>query len=304
MRKIEKLSALLESSSKRLSSSTALRLYYVDEAARLLVLESQTKDDFLQAYAKVRQGVLFSREQSASEIKGTSHALYLAEQTCLIAYLCKAVCEYSAKNGRILDVASFFEEQNAAPEQKSVAYVPSVISDQAYRIFADAISGTSAVYTSSFAQACENVYDGRVGYCILPYETGDEGTLSGFIKMMRKYELYPKYVCSVSSDRAVTKLALLGRSPCESPDAKTLGRYLRITLDSTDFYTFSRLSSACAATGLRLIKSESIPVSWDDDKYGSSLTFDITDVDAAPFLLYLMLEAPECSDKAIYYDLT
>ena len=145
------------------------------------------------------------------------------------------------------------------------------------------------------------MYYGRAGYCILPYESSDEGSLSGFMRLIRKYELCPNMICSVSGEHSVTRFVLLGRSQYPSAfSVKCKRRYLKISIDSTNSGTVAALTGAAEVLGYTLCKTESIPVSWDDGRYAMSLTFDVTGKDVAPFLLYLELEIPECAERSVY----
>ena len=305
MQGIEKLRQMCADSAKRASDTATLRLYNIDEIARFLVYGCADRDDFLQKYATVRRDISSEPQKGVEHSADALCASFEAGESALISYFCAAVCRYASERGKPITADMFFDGTPSEQTENNVAYVRNAISDDAYRMFEKAITGASVTYTASFTAACEEVYYGRVRYCILPYETSDEGTLSGFMKMIRKYELYPKCTCSVRSERAVTKFVLLGRSACELLRPKSAKKYLKITVDSPDFYTFTRLCAASAALKLRLVKSESIPVSWDDGRYGSSLTFDITDAPdlAASFLLYLSREVPDCSDKAIYVEI-
>jgi hypothetical protein len=121
--------------------------------------------------------------------------------------------------------------------------------------------------------------------------------------MIRKYELYPKCTCSVRGERTSTKLVLLSRRPADQVKVIADKRYLRVTVDSPARHTFLKLCAAAQALGFALIKSESAPVSWDEGRYGSVLTFEIGNGGAEEFLLYLTLLVPECSEKSIYTEI-
>jgi hypothetical protein len=75
----------------------------------------------------------------------------------------------------------------------------------------------------------------------------------------------------------------------------------------TSFYgdngqVLSDVILAAMSLGLTLIKTESEAVPWDDGRYGQIITFGANEESVMPFLTYLALEVPECSDKAVFYE--
>ncbi len=267
-----------------IADNGVLASYYIDELARFLVYGCDSNEDFFSLY-----------EEMMSEIL-PSGGLTCAEHS-LIAELCRGICRYSAEKGRRIGLSDFFESDEALGTR--IVYVKNAISDEAYRKFEAVIKNATVEYLPSFASACEEVYYGRSPYCILPYENSEEGTLAGFMRLINKYELYPHFVCSCGGEGGVTHLALLGRAP--SVREENLEMRVRVSLSLLDGVTLAKVVTAASTLGIKLIKTESVPLRWNEGRYGETLTFSADTEGAVPFLIYLSLAAPECSDKAIYY---
>ncbi len=267
---------------KKLDSALDIGLYSMDELARLLVYGCDAEDDFITSYSQVRE--CMPRRQSA-----------------LSAHFCRAVCAYCSERKTALPLSRFFEGESV--DGARVMYVKNAISDEAYRAFSGVLQNASVSYAQSFAHACEEVYYGRVPYCILPYENSEEGVLSGFMRLIHKYELYPHYVCSCKGENGTTGMALLGRSPCIKIESGLQMR-VRVSFYSLDGSTLANVLEVAGAMNLQLIKTDSVPVSWDEGRYGAAVILSADRESVIPFLIYLALEVPECSDKAVYYKIS
>lgn len=268
------------------SSGEDVAAYYFDELARFLTYGCDEAEKFLSLYRKMKEEIFASLNVNSSAC------------VSLISHFCRAVCRYSDEKGRKISISDFFESEELTGGR--ITYVRNALSDEAYRIFERVVENASVEYSGSFASACEEVYYGRVPYCILPYENSEEGALSGFMRLINKYELYPHYVCSCASEGTVTRFALLGRAPCIIADKKREMR-VRVSFHGLECGALSGVSHAASALGLSLIKTESVPLRWDEGRYGVSITFSANSENALPYLLYLAIEISECSDKAIYY---
>lgn len=271
----------ISDTAKSLADTIDIGLYNIDELARLLVYGCDGEDDFLAIYRDARE--CFKERQSA-----------------LIAHFCRAVCTYCAERGIELPLSRFFEAEDDGGAR--VAYVKNAISDEAYRAFSGVLENASVTYLPSFSAACEEVYYGRVPYCILPYENSEEGVLSGFMRLMHKYELYPHYVCSCRGENGTTGMALLGRFPC-TKEENGLQMRVKVSFYSLDGAMLADVLAVAGAMNLQLIKTDSVPVSWDEGRYGGVVTLSADKESVIPFLIYLALEVPECSDKLVYYQL-
>ena len=266
-----------------------LATYYADELARTLVYSCQSEEEFIFEYNRVSFDDIF---------KGVSDN---AQRATLLAYFCRSVYEYAAKKGSPIEPESFFETE--AVEGNMVTYVKNAVSDEAYRVFERVLGEATVFYSESFASACEEVYYGRLPFCILPYENSTEGTLSGFGALMRKYELYKQCVYSCKSENGITKLALMSRAPCVLKSYEGKRMFLRVTFyTSEQKHALLEISAAAAALSLTLIKTESVPLSFDSERYSEEITFSGEKSQIVPFLIYLALEQTDCSDKEVFFE--
>ncbi len=220
------------------------------------------------------------------------------------ALLCRYLTELSQNTSKPINSDMFLPHDTTHPEPK-IAYVKNAYSEAAYRIFSSALPRCTVSYPDSFASACEEVYNNRAGFCILPYETSDDGALSGFRQLIIKYELVQVMSCSVSlnaqngSSRS-TRFALLSKDPCPHIIPKAAPRFLKIIIDNPSSGLLSDIYAVAEFNGLRHVKSESTPVAWDSERYSCAVTFSLGMLDPAAFLLYLALEVPQATADSIY----
>ena len=233
-----------------------------------------------------------------------------AKAECFAAsYLISAFCRKRTEAGAKISVSDFLLGEGE-PENSRIAYMRNPYSDKAYGTFSAGIKNASVLYPSNFAAVCEEVYYGRAGYCILPYESSEEGVLSGFRNLISKYELRPVLTCSVMTDASVqssTRFALLSKSAVrlnarELFSGKSLNEYLKITIGGAQEGIVEKVLAAASFNGISCTKTESVPLPWDDGRYSSAITFSLDKGDPVPFLLYLWLEVPESEIEGIYTD--
>ena len=279
----EKDRATVTENARRLGAEMSARLdvgrYSMDEIAHFLVYGCDGEDSFLDEYRSLRQSI----GELPAELSAQLHS---------------SIYSYFEKKGVRACLSKFFNGESVSSQE--IVYVKSPVSDEAYRLFCTVLENATVSYTQSFALACEEVYYGRAPYCILPYENSEEGTLSGFARLMKKYELCPHYVCSCRTENGTAGMVLLGRAPCT--DVKNgLEMRLRLSFYNLNGELISKVIAVAGELGLSLFKTESLPLQWDEGRYGSSVTFCATMENIIPFLIYLALDVPACSDKAIYY---
>ena len=306
------------------SDLTECRFSFIDDLAYSMFfadggekeLAELTEDGFVSAY-KTLSASLRAKSVSSETPKRTAAFLsgfQSSAETVALSYFCSAVCAKAKEAGHRIDVSDFFDN-DVFPVNSKIAYVRNAFSDEAYKIFSRVVPNSSVVYPGSFVSACEEVYYGRAGYCILPYETLSEGSLSGFQRMIRKYDLEPVFTCSVQSaqntqsGQNVTRFVLLSRGCVPSLwnyrelSGMSSRKYIRITLDNPESGVLSRINLAANVLGLESAKLESVPVSWNSDRYSYVMNFKLLTDDPCPFLLYLEMEVQECSEVCIYTEL-
>lgn len=246
-----------------------------------------------------------SPKETESVVGGAFYGTGVMVSVCL----CRTVCEILAENGIPIPLSEFFGDMTE-PENSKIAYIRNSYSDMAYRAFSETLGQASVLYPDSFSSVCEEVYYGRAGYCILPYETSDDGSLSGFLKLIHKYELAPIMTVGIVTDPdpevgKMTFFALLAKNVKRISGELALKgikstEYLKINIDDSKGNTVAEVSMAALACGLLHVKTESLPILWDRGRYMLSLTFKVNGADILPFLTWLKLSMPECSPESLY----
>ena len=187
-------------------------------------------------------------------------------------------------------------------EYDTVVYLKNSLSDIAYNKFSLLLKDARVSYEESFTAVCEEIYYGRAPYCILPIETSEDGRLSGFGNMIRKYELKIVLSCTVeSANGKMTKFALLKRDVgvIECPQKMYDGEYLEININSGEENSLMKVLSAADYFGYSLNKIDSIPIYYSEKDYYFDVVFK-GNGDLDKFLLWLELEMPGYEIIGIY----
>ncbi len=267
---------------------------------------SAVNDDFVQEYRKISDSL--NPKHNIDEHEAPETNRFVPASNASFGSLCRALlCRYiwslTLGTDRELSAEMFLRQEKSAPDLR-IAYVKNSYSDEAYRTFSSVLKGATVVYPGSFSTVCEEVYNNQAGFCILPYETSDDGALSGFCRLIARYELVQVMSCSVASETPngtrITRFALLSKGFCPSIIPKNDSRFLKIIVDSPEALLLSDIYRAAELNGLKFVKSESIPVEWDSERYSSAVTFALGSYDPTPFLLYLALEVPQSTADSIY----
>lgn len=145
-----------------------------------------------------------------------------------------------------------------APENERISYVKSPLADEAYYLFAAGLTAPTVQYADRFRSCCEDVANGTVGYCILPYENTD-GVLSSLAALADRYRLCCSALCRVfHADGAnVTHFALYSKT---IPPPREGGTYrLRLSLSCPDGREVSSHLLAAAAHGTEVVHLSALP---------------------------------------------
>ena len=192
-------------------------------------------------------------------------------------------------------------EETAAGAHGKVAMVRNRYNELAFERFSSAITGAKRSYVSSFSEACEDVYDNRCEFCVLPIENESDGRLFGFYAMLDRYELKIVSVCALESEERGERViyALAGRKlPDRLP--KELLWYLEFSLVfetgsvAEDVLRVAPLFSAVPG------KLDSLPVGYDDGMQRFYCRFRMSREMAAAMELYLFCEHAEYSCIGMY----
>lgn len=180
---------------------------------------------------------------------------------------------------------SDFTDTGTEQVTTSVAYMQNTFSDKAYRAFSSRFERISASYYPGFREVCEEVYNGRCRFAMLPVFSSRDGQLVSFRKLISKYDLKITLVTDVvMNDDSIMRFALLQKGITDRAFRKHPFLDISVVLDSTEYGMFL---SACETLGAVVLMLHSIPLEYADDRYGLTLQLDIrnTSRDALFFFL-------------------
>ncbi|MBQ8849811.1 MAG: hypothetical protein IJ011_05735 [Clostridia bacterium] len=206
------------------------------------------------------------------------------------ARLCMALGA-SRRYGTELWRHSFFGEEIAAGSHGKVALVRNRYNESAFSCFSKVITTPKEVFSPSFSAACEDVYDSRCEFCILPVENSRNGRLFGFYSMLDRYELKICAVCEPDSEsvEGSAKYALVGRAiPDRVP--KNAHWSFEFSVISDNGKALSDISGVADIFGARLSKIDSLPVEYDSGLQKYYFTFDLPEKNIPPFHLFMSEE--------------
>lgn len=161
-------------------------------------------------------------------------------------------------------------------ENIRVTYLKNTFSDEAYSIFSSCMEKSRVYYSDSFTEVCESVYYNRSDTCILPLENSDEGYLSGFYGLIRKYELKIVLTCNIEDkDGHFTKFALLSKKLMNAmlPQKKTGERFFKISFGPFSESIVCDIIYCAEYFGEALNKIDSRPVYYSENGYVFDITF-------------------------------
>lgn len=201
------------------------------------------------------------------------------------------------KQSRIFDA-----DGEAEFSTDSVVYLKNPLTDLAYNAFSALMTDPRALYEDTFSEVCEEIYYSRSPYCILPIENSEEGRLSGFGNLIRKYELKIVATCSVeSAGGKTTRFALLKRSleRIKCPERLADGEYLEIGFNFGEEQRLADVLYAAEFFGYRLNKIDSTPMYYSEKEYYYDTVFKGSG-ELNKFLFWLELEVPRYEVIGIY----
>lgn len=192
---------------------------------------------------------------------------------------------------------SSFGLWNVTPEHPApgthgkIALVRNRLNEAAYRIFSEAIVAAKASYLPSFADTCEDVFDNRCEFGILPVENTSDGKLFGFYSMLDRYELKICAVCRLEPEdsEGSVRYALVGKTlPSRIPKFAEWNFEGEIVAELEQFP--KEIFEIASEFQAELIQINSLPVLYDDGLQKIYFTFRLSPSNAAAFHLYLTQE--------------
>lgn len=182
-----------------------------------------------------------------------------------------------------------------------IALVRNRYNEEAFSIFERSVQGAKPEFFSSFADACEDVFDNLCEFCILPVENTGDGRFFGFYSMIDRYELRICAVCELETENApeTIRYALVGKHlPRRIPKDTDWNFECYISAEAEAFpYDVFCVAPIFSATP---IKIDSLPILYDDRAHRFYLTFRIPRDLAYAFDLYLSKEHPRYTAIGLY----
>ena len=198
--------------------------------------------------------------------------------------------------------SSLFGEQIAAGLHGKVSLVRNNYNELAFARFSKIITRPKEIFSSSFVSVCEDVYDNRSEFCILPVENSQSGRLFGFYSMIDRYELKICAVCELEAEgesEGSVKYALVGRSLPDRVPKRSRWNF-EFSVISEDGAAFFDIKRASEVFGARLVKIDSLPVEYDGGSQKYYFTFDLPWANIAAFDLFLSEEYARYTSVGAY----
>ncbi len=217
------------------------------------------------------------------------------------AMLCAHLSQ-SQKYGIELYRQSLYEQNDIpAGAHGRVAVVRNKYNEKAYERFMSIITSPKIIYSPSFSEACDDVFDGRCEFCILPIENSQNGRLFSFYSMLDRYELRICATCRLEGETHSERVryALVGKA---SPDRipKNLEWCFEFSIISDSGSIIGDIADICGAFDARLSGIDSLSVSYDDDLQKYYFTFKLPQRTISGFELYLSEEYSRYTPIGLY----
>lgn len=197
-------------------------------------------------------------------------------------------------------LARLFPADGSEEGDDLIAYLRSSYTDRAYRLFGSLLPDPRAVYPTSFAAVCEEVYYNRARFCILPIENSEEGSLRSFRVLIAKYELKIVAVCDVpTSEEGVTRFALLHKNVRLPGKGEEVCFRFTFAVSPYDL-PLDEVLGAMRGYGFTLRTVESVPLGYDDRAMGYDITGAVGEGDLFAFLTYLFCFVPQFDAVGVY----
>ncbi|MBQ7321102.1 MAG: hypothetical protein IJW99_03315 [Clostridia bacterium] len=186
-----------------------------------------------------------------------------------------------------------------------IAYLRNSYADSAYLRFSATLAHPRAAYFDSFADVCEEVYNGICEYGILPLFHSRDGRLHRFFSMLEKYDLRVVCACEVpAAERegvTVTRFALVRKRFL--PIRRMRPSHAELMLPAGDD-DLCELLSAARLCGMTTERVDTRPAEDFDEtgaqNYLVSLRLPREHAPLAAFLAFLSLDLPRATVTGLY----
>ena len=197
-----------------------------------------------------------------------------------------------------LDEKDFLPSYNA---ESSFSYVRNSLSDEAYEVFSEEFEDPRVFYADNFKGAAAAVADGKVGYCILPFE--ERGMrIPSIANLISRFDLK---VCALTpvfgfEGTADMKYALVGKGFVIPEIDDSTDRYLEINVDKNSTASVADLLSALEYLGASVFRVNTISGDSLDEKNYFSVIIKDEGRSFTEILIYLSIFAESYYPVGIY----
>ena len=177
-----------------------------------------------------------------------------------------------------------------------IAYVKNSYNDTAFGQFASFYDGARAAYYNTPVEVCESVVSGECQFCILPLETGKDGKLFSFYKLINDYGLRINCECDLkgSDGDSFTRYALLGKElnfTAQVRRTKGTRIFLEISYSDTENMSMRDLLSVADYLGFEMYSVDTLLESDSGKRF--NLVFIDRGADLRTFLTYMSVDCPD-----------
>ena len=251
---------------------------------------------YCEAYKKA-DDILFHFNALSADFSSTDKIIFLSE-------ICRS--EHSEKIKKMLFIGS--PEPTTAGAHSKISYLKNKYNDIAFECFSRSVVNAKPDYAASFAECCENVFEGRCEFCILPIMNSSDGRLMSFYALIDRYDLKICDVISIDGEDSTSTFcyALIGRA-CKEQQRTRLQKNQRyifefsIVDDCADFLT--PLLMAANKIGAKLTCVDSLPMEYSADMQKFFFSFSIPAQSTLAFRLFVALKHQTYTPIGIYKEI-
>lgn len=236
--------------------------------------------------------------ESLGAIKGFLNRLSALDKV----NICSLLTEKWRELGNSLSESDFLAAESA---NQTFTYVKNSLSDEAYDVFSQEFDDPRVSYCQSFRDACRDVAEGDVGYCILPFEERGGARIPGIASMISAFDLKVVAVTPVFGfeGNADVKYALVSRGFVIPERLLDDDRYLEIITYRDSSVSLAELLSAAESFDISVYRINTVLYDTDESQPAFSIVLRDDGQDFTPFLVFLTLFAGSYTPVGFYKNL-
>ena len=263
-------------------------------------LAKQQKELTVSELALLYSQSLSNPDHISKEIQRFSSEISATDQIIFLSEICRS--SLSEKVKEMLFIGS--TEPTSAGAHSKISYLKNRYNDLAFDYFSHSVPNAKPDFASSFTECCENVFDGRCEYCILPIMNSNDGRLMSFYSLLDRYELKICETVDIDAENSSStmKIALIGRT-CKLQTGRVQKNKkcvfeFSIIADNTDFFAF--LFEGANKIQARLNCIDSIPIEYTPHLQKFFFSFSLPHANNLIFRAFIALNHQSYTSIGIY----